>query len=90
MEKLFHQYIKKKQRFVLVSVICIFLFYFSLPLSLIFFPQLMKNNKDFHIFFAWGYAFLQFFMTWFIGWVYTRKAKYWDELLERMKQEEKR
>ena len=80
--------IQSKRRFLVWSIILVFLFYFMLPLSLIFIPDAM-NQTSFILgmTWAWAYGFLQIPMTWVVGWIYHVKAKKFDEQIEEIKRE---
>ncbi|WP_284139612.1 MULTISPECIES: DUF485 domain-containing protein [unclassified Virgibacillus] len=80
--------IDKKKRFVLPMLVFLFAFYFMLPLSLAFFPDVMNSSSVvFQITWGWLYAFLQIPMTWIVGWLYCRNAKQLDQWIEERKQE---
>lgn len=86
MEKL-KKWKRERKKFVIsISVIAI-LFYVSLPLCLIFFPEQMNKAPFGGFSWAWIYAFLQMGMTWVFGWLYWRKAKQLDEFVAEIDQE---
>ncbi|MCF3943667.1 DUF485 domain-containing protein [Oceanobacillus alkalisoli] len=89
MEKGYEKIWREKRRFILTAVSFAFLFYFLLPVSLIYFPETM-NRQSFipGVTWAWAYAFLQIIMIWLLGWLYHLKAKKLDKLTEQMIQEE--
>lgn len=81
--------IRKKQQWTALSLTVALLFYFLLPLSLIFIPDVMKRSSFvFGIPWAWVYAFLQFPLTWFFVWFYHRKAKKLEQKVREIKGEE--
>ncbi|GIO25495.1 DUF485 domain-containing protein [Ornithinibacillus bavariensis] len=81
--------IRRKKRLLIPNLAIIFLFYFMLPLSLIFYPDFM-NKKSFvtGVTWAWLYAFLQLPFVWFMVWLYHVKAKQFDRRMEETIQEE--
>lgn len=88
MESLFRQFVQEKKRFLLPAIVFLFVFYFSLPLTLAFFPQQMSATLPFiNLSWGWLYAFAQFIMTWLLCWMYWHKAKHFDQLVERMQEE---
>ncbi|WP_238985068.1 DUF485 domain-containing protein [Bacillus kwashiorkori] len=61
------QLIRKKNRILGPAFLFALLFYFLLPLSLMFIPDIMTRPSLFYgIPWAWLYAFLQIPMTWLL------------------------
>ncbi|QRG69681.1 DUF485 domain-containing protein [Brevibacillus choshinensis] len=82
----FQELLRRKKSFILPSSIFFFVFYFSLPILTSYFTVL--NTKAFGaISWAWVFAFAQFIMTWGLCILYTRRAKEFDVLVEKIKQE---
>ncbi|RNB89236.1 DUF485 domain-containing protein [Brevibacillus nitrificans] len=82
----FQELLKRKKAFILPSSIFFFVFYFSLPILTSYFTVL--NTKAFGaISWAWVFAFAQFIMTWGLCILYTKRAKEFDDLVEKIKQE---
>ncbi|MEC5425680.1 DUF485 domain-containing protein [Virgibacillus sp. C22-A2] len=85
---MFDQLVHEKKRFLFPVIVFLFVFYFTLPFTLAFFPEQMSMPAPYTaIPWAWIYAFGQFIMTWLLGWMYWRKAKRFDQLIDQMKQE---
>ncbi|WP_042149797.1 DUF485 domain-containing protein [Paucisalibacillus sp. EB02] len=81
--------IQSKKRILVPTIILVLLFYFMLPLSLIFFPDAMNQTSFIPgVTWAWAYGFLQIPMTWLIGWIYHIKATTFDQQIEKIKREE--
>ena len=81
--------IREKKRLIAPSMMLIFLFYFLLPLSLLFFPEVMNQHSVIPgVTWAWVYGFLQIPMTWVMGWMYHVKAKKFDQKIEEIIREE--
>ena len=81
--------IQEKKRFLVPMVIFLLIFYFMLPLSLTFFPELMNSNSFIHgLSWGWLYTFLQIPMTWLLGWMYHQKSKKFDKELEKIRRKE--
>jgi uncharacterized membrane protein (DUF485 family) len=81
----FQQLIREKRRFIVSATLFFMIFYFMLPLSISFFPDVM-NKPFFHQFtWAWGFAFAQFIMVWGVGLIYFYKAKRYDKTVEKIK-----
>ncbi|PAV29638.1 hypothetical protein CIL05_09700 [Virgibacillus profundi] len=89
MDETFQKLMQEKKRFLLPALIFLFIFYFMLPLSLIFFPEAM-NQTSFVSGVTWGwlYAFMQIPMTWTMAWIYHIKSKRFDRIVEEIKREE--
>ncbi|WP_026909079.1 DUF485 domain-containing protein [Paucisalibacillus globulus] len=82
------QLIQSKMRFLVRAIILVFLFYFMLPLSLIFIPDAMNQTSFIPgVTWAWVYGFLQIPMTWLVGWIYHIKAKRFDQQIEKIERE---
>lgn len=89
MEETYEKILREKRRFVIIAITFAFVFYFLLPVSLIFFPDTMNQTSFIPgVTWAWVYAFLQIIMIWLLGWLYHLKAKKIDEQTEQMVQEE--
>ncbi|WP_010650404.1 DUF485 domain-containing protein [Oceanobacillus massiliensis] len=89
MEEHIWRLIYEKKRMMTLSLGLVFLFYFLLPLSLIFFPDVMNRISFIQgMSWAWLYGFLQIPMTWMMGWIYHVKAKNFDRKVEEIKQGE--
>lgn len=71
MDKREYYFIRKKMLFISITLMIALLFYFLLPLSLIFIPEVMNRPSFFlEIPWTWLYAFSQLPMTWIFGWIY--------------------
>lgn len=79
---------KKERRMFFTKVILFSLvFYLSLPIGIGVFPDAFTSSSPvWKISWSWLYAFLQVIMTWIIGWIYWKKAKYFDELITQYRQ----
>jgi len=80
--------IRSKRRLSVPAIILVLLFYFMLPLSLIFIPNAMNKTSFIPgVTWAWAYGFLQIPMTWVVGWVYHMKAKKFDQQVDAIMRE---
>ncbi|MEH7379097.1 DUF485 domain-containing protein [Bacillus sp. JJ1533] len=80
--------IRKRRHSMMYALATALLFYFLLPLSLIFIPDVMNRPSFlFHIPWAWVYAFLQIPMTWFFCSLYHVTAKKLDRQMEEFQEE---
>lgn len=79
--------VKQKRMLVMLLTMFAFLFYFGLPLSITFFPEIMNAPSPImQISWAWLYAFLQIPMTWVLVFVYYSVMKRFDRLLKKLVQ----
>ncbi len=82
--------VRRKIRLIAVSLTVALLFYFFLPLSLIFFPEVMNlPSFIFGVPWAWLYAFLLFPLTWFFVLFYHRNAGLLERQLGNINEEER-
>src|SRR5699024_12080474 len=58
-----------------------FLFFLTLPISIELFPTFMNQPVIGWMTFAWLFGFAQIIVTWLLGWMYWKKAKRLDALL---------
>ncbi|MFD1357753.1 DUF485 domain-containing protein [Fictibacillus halophilus] len=79
----FKQLMEEKKRFILPMTLFFLLFYFSLPV-LTAYSDVLNNKAIGDISWAWIFAFAQFIMTWALCMIYTKKAKRFDELAEKV------
>jgi uncharacterized membrane protein (DUF485 family) len=79
---LFQQLIREKKRFIMSATLFFVIFYFMLPLSIYFFPNVMNRPLYHHFTWAWGFAFAQFIVVWGLGVIYFYKAKRFDRTVE--------
>lgn len=83
MDDTYSQCIREKKRFIILSLIFTFIFYFMLPVTLTFFPGAMNQTSFIlGLSWAWLYAVAQIVMVWVLGWIYHQKAKKWERMLE--------
>jgi uncharacterized membrane protein (DUF485 family) len=79
----FKQLMEEKKRFIIPMTLFFLLFYFSLPV-LTAYSDVLNNRAIGDISWAWIFAFAQFIMTWALCMIYTKKAKRFDELAEKV------
>ncbi|SDN68844.1 DUF485 domain-containing protein [Bacillus sp. OK048] len=83
MEEQILQLIRKRKQLMTSALAAALLFYFFLPFSLIFIPDVMNRPSFIYsISSAWLYAFLQIPMTWFFCGIYHRTANKIDRQME--------
>ena len=82
----FRELVRRKRAFVVPVVIFVFLFFFTLPV-LTAFTTVLNGKAIGSISWAYLYAFAQFFVAWIVASLYWRKAKQFDELARKARQE---
>ncbi|MBN3555393.1 DUF485 domain-containing protein [Fictibacillus nanhaiensis] len=79
----FQQLMTEKKRFIIPMTVFFLLFYFSLPI-LTAYTDVLNQRAIGDITWAWIFAFAQFIMTWALCMIYTKRAKRFDELAEKV------
>lgn len=83
----FKALLSAKGRFLIPAIIFSFIYYFSLPLSVGYLPGLMKTKIIGPVNLAYIFALSQFFVAWFIAYLYTRvAANVIDPLADKIRQ----
>lgn len=82
----FQKLLHEKKKFIIPFTIFFFCFYFALPI-LTSYTTILNNPLFGSITWAWGFAFLQFIMTWLFCMIYYKKATKFDELSEQILKE---
>lgn len=87
----FQAFIRQKRRFLVRATVCFTAFYFLLPLAIGIVPQWMNRPSPVYgLPWGWWLAFAQVFMTWFFAWVYWRRAKTFDAMVQELNQRSSR
>ncbi|QDI90993.1 DUF485 domain-containing protein [Salicibibacter halophilus] len=84
----FRQLISEKKKFIIPCSIFFLIFYFSLPTLASYTTVLDGDAIGGVITWAWVLAFAQFVMTWTLCILYTRKAAHFDQLAQKVLNEE--
>ncbi|WP_453990992.1 DUF485 domain-containing protein [Bacillus nitroreducens] len=80
--------IRKRKQMMVPTLAVALLFYFILPVSLIFIPDVMNRPSFiYRIPWAWLYAFLQIPMTWFLCGLYHKTATKLEKQLDDINKE---
>jgi len=86
----YQKLIAEKKSFIVKGVIFFVIYYFLLPISVGFFPEIMKKQVIGSINLAYLFALSQFFMAWILAYLYVQKAnKVFDPLAEEIIKEVK-
>jgi uncharacterized membrane protein (DUF485 family) len=76
----------QKKKFIVPMSIFFMVFYFALPIMTVYSTVLNKPAFA-SVSWAWVFAFAQFVMTIALCMIYTRKARKFDEIVEKIKKE---
>jgi len=76
----FKALLKAKARFIVPATIFFIVYYFSLPLLVGYWPQLMARRVFGVVNVAYLFALSQFFMAWILAWLYVRAAARFDKM----------
>jgi uncharacterized membrane protein (DUF485 family) len=74
----FRRLLHQKKRFVIPATILFVVYYFALPISVGYFPEVMSKKVLGPVNLAYVFALSQFFMAWAIAWAYIRAARKFD------------
>ena len=70
----FQQLVAAKRRFVIPATVFFIVYYFALPISVGYFPDVMNTRVVGSINLAYLFALSQFAMAWILAWLYVRQA----------------
>jgi uncharacterized membrane protein (DUF485 family) len=76
----FKQLMAAKVRFVVPATICFIVYYFALPILVGYAPEFMSTPVIGPVNIAYLFALSQFFVAWFIAYLYVRAASRFDEM----------
>ncbi len=74
----FQRLLVAKKKFVIPATIFFVVYYFTLPISVGYFPEVMSKKVLGPVNLAYLFALSQFFMAWTIAWAYVRAARKFD------------
>jgi hypothetical protein len=75
----YQELLRSKRAFILPASIFFVVYYFTLPILVGWWPELMKKPVLGPINAAYLFALSEFFMAWAIAYIYVQKAGKWDE-----------
>lgn len=75
----YKELIRSKRAFIFPASLFFIAYYFALPVLVGWWPELMKKPVFGPVNIAYLFALSQFFMAWFIAFLYVRKAAEWDK-----------
>jgi len=78
----FQALMRAKRRFVIPAVLAFVAYYFALPVLVGYAPALMATPVIGPVNLAYLFALSQFFVAWFIAWLYVRRAARFDEMAQ--------
>jgi uncharacterized membrane protein (DUF485 family) len=71
---------RAKRRFIVPAFLTFVIYYFALPVLVGYAPALMATPVIGPVNVAYLFALSQFFVAWFIAWLYVRRAARFDEM----------
>jgi uncharacterized membrane protein (DUF485 family) len=80
----FRRLLAAKKKFVIPATIFFVVYYFALPVSVGYFPELMAKKVFGPVNLAYLFALSQFFVAWAIAWAYVRAARRFDAAASRI------
>lgn len=75
----FRRLLAAKKKFVIPATIFFVVYYFALPISVGYFPDVMAKKVLGPVNLAYLFALSQFFVAWAIAWAYVRAARKFDK-----------
>ena len=75
----FKKLLAAKARFIIPASIFFVVYYFTLPVLVGWWPDLMKKEVLGKVNIAYLFALSQFFMAWALAFVYVKAAAKWDK-----------
>lgn len=75
----FKKLLAAKARFILPASIFFVAYYFTLPILVGWWPDLMKKEVWGKVNVAYVFALSQFFMAWALAFIYVKAASKWDK-----------
>ena len=76
----FRNLVAQKRRFIIPATIFFVIYYFSLPILVGYYPDLMSKKVAGSVSLAYLFALSQFAMAWIVMALYLRRARYFDQL----------
>jgi uncharacterized membrane protein (DUF485 family) len=76
-----------KARFIVPATVFFVVYYFALPVLVGYAPQFMSRRVIGVLNWAYLFALSQFFVAWFIAWLYVRAAAKFDIMARRVLEE---
>ena len=73
-----------KRKFVVTATLFFLVYYFTLPVLVGYWPELMKRQVIGVVNVAYLFALSQFFMTWILAYLYMRIARRFDTMTEKI------
>ena len=75
----FQRLLAAKRRFLVPATIFFIVYYLALPISVGYFPEIMKQPVWGRLNWAYLFALSQFLMTWIMAGLYVSAARRWDQ-----------
>jgi uncharacterized membrane protein (DUF485 family) len=78
----FQELMRAKKRFIVPAFVVFVVYYFALPVLVGYAPELMATPVLGPVNLAYLFALSQFFVAWFIAFLYVRRAARFDEMAQ--------
>ncbi len=75
----FKKLLASKARFIIPATVFFIIYYFTLPVLVGWFPDLMATEVWGRVNLAYAFALSQFFMAWILAFLYVGAAAGWDK-----------
>src|SRR5436190_16168380 len=82
----FRALVRAKRAFIVPATLFFVVYYFALPALVGYWPDVMSTRVAGHINLAYLFALSQFVMAWAIMAAYVRRARRYDQMVERLLQ----
>ena len=80
----FQELVREKRNFIIPATIFFIVYYFTLPVLVGYFPDMMDTKVIGNINIAYLFALSEFVMAWIIMWLYVRRARVFDGMARRI------
>ena len=84
---LYRQMVAQKTRFVVIATLVFVVYYFALLVLVGYWPELMATQVIGVVNVAYLFALSQFFMAWFLAYLYMRIASRFDQMTRQILRE---
>ena len=82
----FRRLVAARRRFTIPATLFFVVYYFALPVSVGYWPELMERKVWGALNLAYLFALSQFFVAWAIMWLYMRRARAFDEMARKLRE----
>ncbi|MFL5702756.1 MAG: DUF485 domain-containing protein [Ktedonobacteraceae bacterium] len=80
----FQELVREKRNFIIPATIFFIVYYFTLPILVGYFPDMMDTKVVGNINIAYLFALSEFVIAWIVMWLYVRRAGVFDGMASRI------